>query len=98
MKLPRPRAILIPVLLAILFPCGPARSQPQLQERFTIESVQNHEYFVIYREKFRAVTYCAGWRPGQRVMFLEGSPVGGPTEVRLYNLDDRSTCRLRHER
>jgi len=61
---------------------------------YEIESAVNDEKFVINGELFEAKTYCLGWDEGDRVIFVEGSPLGVCVSATLYNMDRREKCEV----
>lgn len=62
------------------------------QEGYEIEVAHNDELFVINGEKFEAQTYCLGWEEGDKVLFLEGSPLGACSSAVLLNIRTREKC------
>ena len=61
---------------------------------YTIEMAYKDELFIINGSKFKAQTYCFGWDVGDRVIFIEGSPLGVCSYAKLYNITKRNECRL----
>jgi len=62
------------------------------RERYEIETAQNDALFVINGEVFDAQTYCLGWKEGDEILFLDGSPHGACVEATLLNLRTREKC------
>jgi len=61
---------------------------------YEIEAAVNDEKFIINGELFEAKTYCLGWGEGQRVIFIDGSPLGACASATLYNLDREEKCEV----
>ena len=83
------------VLLKILFLWSCLLSSNVLAaEVYVIQAAVNDEKFIINDEVFEARTYCLGWDEGDRVIFLEGSPMGVCVSAELYNLDRKEKCSM----
>ena len=54
----------------------------------------NDELFIINGEKFEAQTYCFNMNVGDKVIFLEGSPLGACASAELLNLHTNNRCRV----
>lgn len=59
---------------------------------YTIETAHNDNLFIINGEKYEAQTFCFGWSEGDKVIFLNGSPLGACTTAKLLNLRLRKDC------
>ncbi len=67
-------------------------AQSSSQRQYEIQAAGNDETFVINGEVFKAKTYCMGWDEGDRILFIEGSPLGVCTSATLYNINNKKTC------
>jgi hypothetical protein len=63
-------------------------------DSYQIEAAVNDEKFIINSELFQAQLYCLGWSEGDRVIFVEGSPLGVCVSATLFNVDRRDTCEV----
>jgi len=61
-------------------------------DSYVIEFAHDDTTFFINDEKYEAQTYCLGWKQGDRVVFLEGSPYGACATAVLYNLRLKESC------
>ena len=61
---------------------------------YVIEVSHNDDFFIINGEKFTAKTYCFNMEEGDRVIFIEGSPLGVCVSATVVNLRTRNTCSL----
>lgn len=61
---------------------------------YTIEEEIDYEKFIINGEKFEAKTYCLMWEEGDKVVFIEGSPLGACASAKLYNIKRDDTCEV----
>ena len=61
---------------------------------YEIEVSHNDEIFIINGEKFEAKTYCFNMEEGDRVIFLEGSPLGVCVSAEVLNLRTNQRWRL----
>jgi hypothetical protein len=61
-------------------------------DSYLIEVAHNDELFIINGEKYKAQTYCLGWEEDEKVIFLEGSPLGVCVSAKLLNLNRKETC------
>ncbi|HYN16187.1 MAG TPA: hypothetical protein VES66_10425 [Terriglobales bacterium] len=59
---------------------------------YVIEASANDETFVINGEVFKAKTYCFNFDKGDKVIFLEGSPLGACASAKLLNLRTEKIC------
>lgn len=59
---------------------------------YKIQAAVDDEKFIINGEVFDAMSYCLGWDEGDRVIFLEGTPLGACSTAELYNLDREEKC------
>lgn len=64
----------------------------QCADAYEIEYAIDDEYFIVNGEKFQAQTYCLGWEEGERVVFVEGSPLGVCVSAELFNIDRKESC------
>ncbi len=71
-----------------------ARSGGTSRPSYEIEVSHNDELFVINGEKFEAKTYCFNMEEGDRVIFLDGSPLGACASATLLNLRTRDKCEV----
>lgn len=61
---------------------------------YLIEAAVDDETFVINGETFEAKTYCFGFEKGDRVSFVEGSPLGACASAKLLNLRSDKVCEV----
>jgi len=61
---------------------------------YEIEVSHNDELFIINGERFEAKTYCFNMEEGDRVIFLEGSPLGVCVSAEVLNLRTNQRCEL----
>jgi len=61
---------------------------------YIIEASANDETFVINGEVFKAQTYCFNFGKGDRVKFIEGSPLGACASAKLLNLRTEEMCEV----
>ena len=61
---------------------------------YIVETEHNNELYIINGEKYEAKTYCYGINEGDRVIFLEGSPLGACSSAVIYDLDTKEKCEL----
>jgi len=59
---------------------------------YVVEASANDETFVINGNVFEAKTYCFDIEKGDRVIFLEGSPLGACVSAKLLNLRTERVC------
>lgn len=59
-----------------------------------IEVSHDDELFIINGEKFEAKTYCFNMKEGDKVIFLEGSPLGVCVSAELLNLRTKNICKV----
>jgi hypothetical protein len=59
---------------------------------YAIEASSNDETFVINGKVFKAQTYCFNLDKGDRVKFIEGSPVAACVSAKLLNLRSGDVC------
>jgi len=67
-------------------------SAPVGSGRYVVEAAVDDETFVINGSVFKAKTFCFGFRKGDRVQFLEGSPLGACASAKILNLRAEKTC------
>jgi hypothetical protein len=67
-------------------------SAPTGSRSYLIEAAIEDETFVINGSAFKAKTYCFGFRKGDRVTFLDGSPFGACASARFLNLRSEKIC------
>ena len=73
---------------------GSLGSSQSARSRYEIQASANDETFVINREVFSAKTYCFHFEQGDRVVFIEGSPVGACASAKLLNLRTGDVCEV----
>ena len=61
---------------------------------YEIEASANDETFVINGVVFKAKTYCFNFNRGDRVLFVDGSPLGACASATLLNLSTDKTCEV----
>ena len=61
---------------------------------YEIEVSYNDQIFIINGEKYEARTYCFNMEEGDRVIFIEGSPLGACASATVVNLRTRDKCEL----
>jgi hypothetical protein len=61
---------------------------------YAIEASANDETFVINAEVFKAKTYCFNFDKGDRVKFIDGSPLGACASATLLNLRTGKVCEV----
>ena len=61
---------------------------------YEIEVAHNDELFIINGEKFEAQTYCFNMEEGDRVIFVDGSPLGACSSATLMNLRTKEKCEV----
>jgi hypothetical protein len=61
---------------------------------YEIEVSHNDELFIINGEKFEAKTYCFNMMKGDRVIFIDGSPLGACASATLINLRTKNKCEV----
>ena len=59
---------------------------------FVIQASANDETFVINDNVFKAQTYCFNFDQGDKVIFVEGSPLGACASAKLLNLRTEKVC------
>lgn len=64
------------------------------KSNYAVEASANDETFVINREVFKAKTYCFNFEKGDRVVFVEGSPLGACASAKLLNLRTNEVCEV----
>lgn len=69
-----------------------SESAPTTYGSYEVEAAVDDETFVINGSVFKAKTYCFGFRKGDRVQFLEGSPLGVCVSAKVLNLRAEKTC------
>jgi hypothetical protein len=69
-----------------------ARTQQARRSVYVIEASADDETFVINGQVFKAKTYCFDFDKGDRVIFLEGSPLGACASAKLLNLRTEKIC------
>lgn len=67
-------------------------SDPVGSGGYVVEAAVDDETFVINGSVFKAKTYCFGFRKGDRIQFLEGSPLGACVSAKILNLRAEKTC------
>lgn len=68
-----------------------AKQSPQT---YVVQAAANDETFVINGEVFKAKTYCFNFEKGDRVLFVEGSPLGACASAKLLNLRTEKVCEV----
>jgi hypothetical protein len=71
---------------------GRGSSGTAARASYVIQAAANDETFVINGEVFKAKTYCFGFDKGDRVVFLEGSPLGACVSARFLNVNNNKVC------
>ena len=59
---------------------------------YTIQRSHTDEIFIINGEVYEAKTYCFNMNEGDKVLFLEGSPLGACLSAELLNLRTKKSC------
>ena len=80
--------IALPLLIGIS--CGAFAAT----NSYEITVSNNDELFIINGEKFEAKTYCFNMNVGDKVIFLEGSPLGACASAELLNLHTNKRCKV----
>ena len=77
---------------------SPLRSSPSLgstsKRTYAVDASAGDETFVINGEVFKAKTYCFNIEKGDRVVFIEGSPLGACASAKIVNLRTEKACEL----
>ena len=81
------RRFLTVAILAFAFSANAAAS-------YVIEVSHNDVIFIINGGKYEAKTYCFNMKKGDRVIFLEGSPLGACASAKLLNLRTNKICKV----
>jgi hypothetical protein len=70
-------------------------AQPvDVRAAYTIQAAADDETFVIDGEVFKAQTYCFNVERGDRVKFLEGSPLGACASASFLDLRTSEVCEV----
>lgn len=67
---------------------------PRVRDSYEVEVSHNDELFVINGERFEAKTYCFNMEEGDRVLFIEGSPLGVCVTATFVNLRTKDKCEV----
>lgn len=61
---------------------------------YLVEKAVKDETFIINGEVFKAKTFCMDLHEGNKVIFIDGSPLGVCVSARVLNLNSKTTCDL----
>jgi len=73
---------------------GGGEASASSRSGYAIEASANDETFVINGELFKAKTYCFNFDKGDRVKFVQGSPLGACVSATLLNLRSGKVCEV----
>lgn len=83
------------IAAALLVTCFASPTYAGKYDRsYEIQVSHNDELFIINSEKYEAKTYCFNMEKGDRVVFIEGSPLGVCVSATLVNLRTNRTCEV----